>query len=223
MKITVSIVDDDDRLRTSLRRLLDRCDDCQCVSDHTTGKEAVAALPSLRPRVVLMDINLPGMDGIECVRQLKPLMPDTEFIMLTVYEDSERIFQALAAGASGYLLKQTEFGEIHDAILQVHAGGAPMSSHIARKVVAAFRPAPHHVTGQFLDLTAREREVLELLAHGLLYKEISAQLGVSYNTVNNHVRHIYEKLHVNSRTEAVAAWFASGRGRQRGQRGNESS
>jgi DNA-binding NarL/FixJ family response regulator len=210
MKITVSIVDDDDRLRQSLRRLLDRFDDCEFVSDHATGQDAVEKLPGLRPRVVLMDINLPGLDGIGCVQRLKPLMPDTEFIMLTVYEDPERIFQALAAGASGYLLKQAEFGEIHDAIVQVHQGGAPMSSHIARKVVTAFRPPPASATtGTFQNLTARESEILDLLSKGLLYKEIAEQLQVSYNTVNNHVRHIYEKLHVNTRTEAVAIYFES--------------
>jgi DNA-binding NarL/FixJ family response regulator len=209
MKITVSIVDDDDGLRVSLRRLLGRFDDCECLSDHATGQDAAAALPNLRPRVVLMDINLPGLDGIACVRQLKPLMPDTEFIMLTVYEDSERIFQALAAGASEYLLKQAEFGEIHDAIVQVHQGGAPMSSHIARKVVTAFRPQPAAAPGTFQDLTPRESEILDLLSKGLLYKEIADHLKVSYNTVNNHVRHIYEKLHVNTRTEAVAIYFES--------------
>jgi DNA-binding NarL/FixJ family response regulator len=154
-----------------------------------------------------MDINLPGLDGIGCVQRLKPLMPRTEFIMLTVYEDSERIFQALAAGASGYLLKQAEFGEIHDAILQVNQGGAPMSCHIARKVVTAFRPQPALAPGTFQDLTVRESEILDLLSKGLLYKEIAEQLKVSYNTVNNHVRHIYEKLHVNTRTEAVAVYL----------------
>lgn len=210
MKITVSIVDDDDRLRQNLRRLLERFDDCEFVSDHATGQEAVEKLPQQRPRVVLMDINLPGLDGIGCVLRLKPLMPDTEFIMLTVYEDPERIFQALAAGASGYLLKQAEFAEIHDAIVQVHQGGAPMSSHIARKVVTAFRPPPASAaTGTFQNLTARESEILDLLSKGLLYKEIAEQLQVSYNTVNNHVRHIYEKLHVNTRTEAVAIYFES--------------
>lgn len=209
MKITVSIVDDDDRLRTSLRRLLSRFADCDCISDHPSGVEAVELLPDLRPQVVLMDINLPELDGIGCVRKLKPLMPSTEFIMLTVYEDSERIFQALAAGASGYLLKQAEIGEIHEAILQVNQGGAPMSGHIARKVVTAFRPAAAALPGTFQNLTARESEILDLLSKGLLYKEIAEHLKVSYNTVNNHVRHIYEKLHVNTRTEAVAIYFES--------------
>ncbi|MCW1921354.1 response regulator transcription factor [Luteolibacter arcticus] len=209
MKITVSIVDDDDRLRLRLQRLLGRSEDCECISDHATGQDAVERLPGLRPQVVLMDINLPGLDGIGCVQRLKPQMPGTEFIMLTVYEDSERIFQALAAGASGYLLKQAEFGEIHDAILQVQQGGAPMSSHIARKVVTAFRPKSASAPGNFQDLTARESEILDLLSKGLLYKEIAEQLKVSYNTVNNHVRHIYEKLHVNTRTEAVAIYFES--------------
>ena len=217
MKITVSIVDDDDRLRQSLRRLLDRFTDCEFTSDHATGQDAVERLPRLCPRVVLMDINLPGLDGIGCVQRLKPLMPNTEFIMLTVYEDAERIFQALAAGASGYLLKQAEFGEIHDAILQVHQGGAPMSSHIARKVVTAFRPQVASVApSTFQNLTARESVILELLAKGLLYKEIADQLQVSYNTVNNHVRHIYEKLHVNTRTEAVAVYLQQPPGPGRG-------
>lgn len=211
MKIPFSIVDDDERLRLSLRRVLERFGDCLCISDHSTGQEALAALPGLRPRVVLMDINLPGLDGIGCVQRLKPVLPETEFIMLTVYEDSERIFRALAAGASGYVLKQAEIDEIHGAILQVVGGGAPMSNHIARKVVSAFQPraAPGP---SFRDLTTRESEILQLLAKGLLYKEIAEQLKVSYNTVNNHVRHIYEKLHVNTRTEAVAIYLESHRG-----------
>jgi DNA-binding NarL/FixJ family response regulator len=208
MKINVSIVDDDHRLRNSLRRIIGRFGDCNCISDHPTGQDAVTRLPGLRPQVVLMDINLPGgLDGIACVQRLKPLMPATEFIMLTVYEDTDRIYQALAAGASGYLLKQSEVGEIHDAIVQVHQGAVPMSSHIARKVLSAFRPAPATAPATFQDLTVRESEILDLLSKGLLYKEIAEHLRVSYNTVNNHVRHIYEKLHVNTRTEAVAVYL----------------
>jgi DNA-binding NarL/FixJ family response regulator len=155
-----------------------------------------------------MDINLPGMNGIECVRQLKLAHPGIEFIMLTVYEDTESVFNALAAGASGYLLKLVPRPELLEAIQRVHAGGSPMTSHIARKVVQSFRqPAP--MGAETTKLSPREQEVLEYLAKGFLYKEISRALDISYDTVHNHIRHIYEKLHVRSRTQAVTKYLDS--------------
>jgi DNA-binding NarL/FixJ family response regulator len=208
MPIKVAIVDDDDGVRTKLGHAVARFGGCACVGQFASGEEAVAGLPASAPDVVLMDINLPGMNGIECVRQLKSTHPAIEFIMLTVYEDTESVFNALAAGASGYLLKLATRQELLEAIQRVHAGGSPMTSHIARKVVQSFRhPAPMEV--ETTKLSPREQEVLELLAKGFLYKEISNSLGISYDTVHNHIRHIYEKLHVRSRTQAVTEYLHS--------------
>jgi DNA-binding NarL/FixJ family response regulator len=152
---------------------------------------------------VLFDINLPGMNGIECVRRLKPRLPHTQFVMVTVYEDANHIFDALSAGASGYMLKQTKRSELIDALKDVHAGGSPMSSQIARKVVQSFRRTESETDGTN-DLSPREREVIELLARGYLYKEIAEKLTISVPTVNTYIRRIYEKLHVRSRAQAVA-------------------
>jgi DNA-binding NarL/FixJ family response regulator len=156
---------------------------------------------------VLFDINLPGMNGIECVRKLKPRLPDTQFVMVTVYEDANHIFNALSAGASGYLLKQMRRNELLDALKDVHAGGSPMSSQIARKVVQNFyRSETQDASGETIELSGREREVLELLARGYLYKEIAEMLKISVQTVNTYIRRIYEKLHVRSRAQAVAKY-----------------
>jgi DNA-binding NarL/FixJ family response regulator len=208
MPIKVAIVDDDDGVRTKLVHAVARFGGCACVGQFASGEDALARLPACAPEVVLMDINLPGMNGIECVRQLKLAHPGIEFIMLTVYEDTESVFNALAAGASGYLLKLVPRPELLEAIQRVHAGGSPMTSHIARKVVQSFRqPAP---TGaETAKLSPREQEVLEYLAKGFLYKEISRALDISYDTVHNHIRHIYEKLHVRSRTQAVTKYLDS--------------
>ena len=208
MPIKVAIVDDDDGVRTKLGHAVARFGGCACVGQFSSGEEALAGLPAAAPDVVLMDINLPGMNGIECVRQLKPAHPAIEFIMLTVYEDTESVFNALAAGASGYLLKLATRQELLEAIQRVHAGGSPMTSHIARKVVQSFRhPAPMET--ETTKLSPREQQVLEYLAKGFLYKEISGALGISYDTVHNHIRHIYEKLHVRSRTQAVTKYLDS--------------
>ena len=150
-----------------------------------------------------MDINLPGISGIECVRRLKPLLPDTQFVMLTIYEDPEHIFNALAVGACGYLLKRVSRAELIEALQEVHAGGSPMSSNIARKIVQSFH-RPAHQPSEDMELSPREREVLELLGRGYLYKEISELLKISRPTVNTYIRRIYEKLHVRSRSQAVA-------------------
>jgi DNA-binding NarL/FixJ family response regulator len=203
MPIRVSIVEDNARFRGGLQKLIESSPDFQCASAHASGESAVAELPAAQPQVVLMDINLPEMNGVECVRRLKPLLPATQIMMLTVYENTELIFQALSAGATGYLLKQTPPADLLAAIRDVHAGGSPMTSHIARKLVQSFqRPSPGGTKDELLS--SRESEVLELLAKGYLYKEIADKLGLTYATVHTHIRHIYEKLHVRSRTEAVA-------------------
>jgi DNA-binding NarL/FixJ family response regulator len=203
MKISVSIVEDDPPVRASLARLIDSSSGCRCVSRHGSAEKALQEIPGIKPDVVLMDINLPGINGVECVRRLKPLLPATQIIMLTVYQNTENIFNALAAGATGYLLKQTPPAELLTAIQNVHAGGSPMSSHIARKIVLSFQQTPP-LSPEAQSLTPREVEVLNLLAKGFLYKEIAEKTKTTYATVHTHIRHIYEKLHVRSRTEAVA-------------------
>lgn len=204
MSISVSIVEDDTRVRESLSQLINSSPGYRCVSKHANADEALREIPRVKPSVVLMDINLANsINGVECARRLKPQLPGTQIIMLTVYQNTEHIFNALAAGATGYLLKQTPPAELLAAIRDVHGGGSPMSSHIARKIVQSFqqRPAPKDDSE---DLSPREAEVLDLLAKGYLYKEISESMKISYATVHTHIRHIYEKLHVRSRTEAVA-------------------
>lgn len=205
MPINVSIVEDNEQLRATLARMLDRANGFACLSQYPSAEAALAALPADRPDVVLMDINLPGMNGVECVRKLKEILPETQIIMLTAYEDTENIFNSLAAGAAGYLLKRSKSAEILEAIRDVRAGGSPMSTHIARKVVQSFqaRPAAAPVE-QTEELSPREQEVLDLLSQGFMYKEISDKLGISFETVRTYIRRIYEKLHVRSRTEAVA-------------------
>jgi len=203
MNIVVSIVEDDAPARGILADWIQRAPGFRCASQYGNGEAALAALPAEKPKVVLMDINLPGMSGIECVRRLKPLLPGTQFVMLTVYEDADHIFNALAAGASGYLLKRVSRGELLEALQDVHAGGSPMSSNIARKVVQSFQ-RPAFPSSEAVELSPREREVLELLARGYLYKEIAESLQISGPTVNTYIRRIYEKLHVRSRSQAVA-------------------
>lgn len=206
MIITVSIVEDQNPLRTTLAGMLNRSEGFRCASHYASAEEALKDLPVVRPNVVLMDINLPGMNGVECVRQLKPLLPQTQVMMLTVYEDTENIFNALAAGASGYMLKNTPRAELLDAIREVHRGGSPMTTHIARKVVQSFQRASVTV-GPTENLSPREQEVLDLLSRGLIYKEIAEKLGISYETVHTYIRRIYEKLQVRTRTEAVAKFL----------------
>lgn len=206
MNIRVSIVEDDAPARDILARWLRRAEGFQCVGEHATTESALVGLPREKPDVVLTDINLPGLNGIECVRRLKPLLPQTQFVMLTVYEDADHIFEALKAGASGYLLKQTPRAELLAALRQVHAGGSPMTSNIARKVVQSFQQPAATPAADAAELSAREREVLDLLARGYLYKEIADALGISLPTVNTYIRRIYEKLHVRSRAQAVARY-----------------
>jgi DNA-binding NarL/FixJ family response regulator len=210
MTITVSIVEDDERVRGTLARLIDRSPGFRCVSQHPNAEHALQELPGVKPAVVLMDINLPGMNGVECVRRLKPLLPEAQIMILTVYEDTDLIFNALASGATGYLLKRTPAAELLAAVRDVHNGGSPMTSHIARKVVQSFRrnDAPARDDAA---LSPREQEVLSHLASGYLYKEIAAALNISYDTVHTYIRRIYEKLQVHSRTEAVAKHLSQSR------------
>ena len=203
MSISVSIVEDDPGVRSTLAKLINSSPGFRCVSDHGSAESALEEIPKLKPNVVLMDINLPGLSGVECVHRLKPLLPGTQVIMLTVYQNTEHIFNALAAGATGYMLKQTPPSELLGAIKEVNAGGSPMSSHIARKIVQSFQQSTT-ASKEMETLSQREAQVLDLLAKGYLYKEIAESMEVTYATVHTHIRHIYEKLHVRSRTEAVA-------------------
>src|SRR5271169_2042667 len=208
MPISVSIVEDNDKLRSTLARVINRADGFRCASDYANAEDALKDLPLVKPDVVLMDINLPGMNGVECVRQLKQLLPQTQVMMLTVYEDTENIFNALAAGANGYMLKRTASKELLEAIREVHRGGSPMTMHIARKVVQSFQSSTA-ATSTTEDLSEREQQVLDLLSRGLIYKEIAEKLGISYETVHTYIRRIYEKLQVRTRTEAVAKFLRS--------------
>ncbi len=204
--ISVSIVEDNDKLRGTLARVLNRAEGFSCASQYGSAEDALKDLPQIRPDVVLMDINLPGMSGVECVRQLKALLPEIQVVMLTVYEDTENIFNALAVGASGYLLKRTSSKELLEAIREVRRGGSPMTMHIARKVVQSFQKSA--ASAQATEsLSEREQQVLDLLSQGLMYKEIADKLEISYETVHTYIRRIYEKLQVRTRTEAVAKFL----------------
>jgi DNA-binding NarL/FixJ family response regulator len=206
MPISVSIVEDNNQLRATLARVLNRADGFRCLSQYANAEDALKDLPRVRPDVVLMDINLPGMNGVQCVRQLKVLLPQIQVMMLTVYEDTENIFNALTAGASGYMLKRTSSKELLEAIQDVQRGGSPMTMHIARKVVQSFQHTA--ATAQPTEnLSEREQQVLDLLSQGLMYKEIAEKLAISYETVHTYIRRIYEKLQVRTRTEAVAKFL----------------
>ena len=202
MALHIAIVEDDPDYRLTLEDLIGKNPGCRCVGSFTDGADALLGIPPLLPDVVLIDIRMPKLDGIACVAQLKPTLPTCEFVMLTSFDDTDLIFGALSAGASGYLLKTADESELHAAIRQVVSGGVPMDSVVARKIIQTFRrntPEP---------LSRREDEVLAFLSKGLLYKEIASELGVSYSTVNSHVKQIYRKLHVNTRLDAVKAWEA---------------
>jgi DNA-binding NarL/FixJ family response regulator len=200
--ITVGIVEDDAIIRNSLIKLIGSNGGYCCVGACGSSEEAMARFPELKPQVVLMDIHLPQASGIVCTRRLKEMLPDTQILILTVYEDSESIFQALKAGASGYLLKRSEPEDIVRALKDVYEGGAPMSARIARKVVQSFRD-PTSEPNLAVKLTDREEQTLSMLAEGYANKEIADKMAVSLSTVRTHLRHIYDKLHVRSRTEAV--------------------
>ncbi len=201
--VRIALVEDLADVRDSWKRLIDGISDFRCVCTCATGEEALRRLPQIPVDVILMDIRLPRMSGIACTARLKPLLPHTQILILTVSADSDTVFRALEAGADGYLLKRSSPEELQAAVLDVMRGGVPMTSEIARRVIASFRRQPAK-SDAAAKLTPREEEILTLLSKGFVSKEIAATLGVSYETVRDHLRHIYEKLHVHSRGEAVA-------------------
>jgi len=208
MRIKVSIVEDSRGTRESLTELLERAPGLRCVGAHASGEKALQSIPAESPDVVLMDINLPGMSGIECVARLKERLPKLQVLMLTTYEESDLIFDSLRRGASGYLLKNIPPAELVQAVEQVHSGGAPMSMQIARKVVNHFQQIKKP-SSEVESLTKREHEILALLTKGYLYKEIADLLSISLSTVRAHLHTVYEKLHVQSRTQAVVKFLGS--------------
>jgi len=222
MAIHVIVVEDDSRLRSGLMEIINSDPECACVGAYGSGEEALEKAPPLKPQVAVMDINLPGMDGIECVRQLSERLPALQIVMLTVYQDTDNLFRALAAGAHGYLVKPARARDLLAAIRDIHRGGAPMTSALARKVVDAFRkqapvavPAANMAapgSGESGELAPREKEVLDLLAQGFSYKEIADKLNVAFATVHTYVLRIYKKLHVRSKNAAVARWLGYQRG-----------
>jgi DNA-binding NarL/FixJ family response regulator len=204
--IAVSIVEDIQDIRESLQQLIKTSDNFLCLSAYSNAEDALKDLPAVKPDIVLMDINLPGMNGIECIRRVKTACPQLQFMMFTIYEDSEQVFDALAAGASGYLLKKTPRDKILPSIQELYEGGSPMSTQIARKVVAYFQKEKKASNNE-AQLSAREIEVLELLSKGFVYKEIAVRLNIATGTVRQHIHKIYEKLHVQNRTEALNKFY----------------
>jgi RNA polymerase sigma factor (sigma-70 family) len=210
--IKVAIVEDDAGIRESLAILINGAAGIRCIGTYPNAKTALKEFPRDWPEVVLMDINLPEMSGIEAVAKIKEIHPATNVMMFTVYEDSEQIFQSLQAGASGYLIKETPPGEVLEAVADVHRGGSPMSSHVARKVVRFFqqqKPVKEPVVSEMAHLSPRENEILNFLTKGFRYKEIADELGISVLTVRSHLRRIYEKLQVRSRTEAAVKFLGN--------------
>ena len=206
MPIRVAIVEDDEEIRANLSHRIGETTSFSLSGTFPDAESALEELPEVKPDIVLMDINLPGMDGVECVRKLKPKIPRAQFIMLTVYEDNNRLFKSLVAGASGYLLKRTSPAKLTAAIKEAYSGGSPMTPQIARRVVQHFQQAPQP-TSDFGKLTPRENDVLEQLAKGFRYKEIEDNLSISAGTLHSYIRNVYEKLHVHSRTEAVVKYL----------------
>ena len=206
MQIKVAVVDDDEGIRSGFCALIKRAAGFKLVGEFANGETALKEIPQLAPDVVLMDINLPGMKGYECVRQIKASHPGVQFLMLTVYEDGDSLFNSLRAGASGYLLKRTASARLLEAIRDVFNGGAPMTPQLARRVVQFFsKPAAE--SSPLAKLTPAEREFLDQLANGYAYKEIADRMNISIDTVRSYVRTVYEKLHVHSRTEAVVKYL----------------
>jgi DNA-binding NarL/FixJ family response regulator len=206
MSITLAIVEDLDEVREGLKQFISLNPEFKVLDTYKTAEEALHSLPGIHPDIVIMDINLPGISGIECIRLVKKKTPNTQFMMFTVYENDEKVFEALKAGASGYLLKNTGLLQITESLKELYDGGSPMSSNIARKLVTVFRQQ-HTETEPMETLSKRENEVLQLLSKGLLYKEIADQLSISTGTVRQHIHKIYEKLHVQNRTEAINKAF----------------
>jgi DNA-binding NarL/FixJ family response regulator len=206
MAISVAIVEDLEEIRDALFSFIAMDNELIVAGSFGNAEDASVALPALKPNLVIMDINLPGMSGIECIQKIKPLCASTQFMMFTVYEEDEKVFEALKAGASGYILKKHGSQKIIEALKELYYGGSPMSADIARKVVSAFHAQESHTDPSY-HLTKREINILHLLGKGLLYKEIALQLGISSNTVKQHIHNIYEKLHVQNRTEALNKYF----------------
>lgn len=206
-KKTVVVVEDDARLQDYLMMILDKPDDIACLCAVSSAEEALARIPKYQPDVVLMDINLPGISGIDCIRELKGKLPRLEVVMLTAYEEEDNIFRALKEGASGYLLKSSTPDQIYNAIRDVFSGGAPFSSHIARKVAQYFR-GEREIESENEKLTPREKDVLKLLASGYIYKEVADQLDITLETVRTYVKRICQKLHVRSKVEAIIKYRA---------------
>ena len=207
MPISVAIVEDNVEICEMLTRTVERASSLRFLQSFTSGEEALEKLPALKPDVVIMDIQLPGITGVECTLQIKALVPEIQVLVFTVFGDSDLVFKALEAGASGYLLKRTPRNAIVDAVKDVWFGGAPMSGEIARKVVDSFRKPSKATDADLEQLTQREEEVLALLAKGYITKEIADQLGISFDTVRFHLKHIYQKLHVRSRSEALIKYL----------------
>jgi DNA-binding NarL/FixJ family response regulator len=210
--ITVALVEDDRKIRLGLLEFLEANPDCHCVGAFESAEEAEPQLLALKPQVIVMDINLPGMDGVSLVQRLAPRLPESQFLMLTVLSDTQAIFNALTCGAHGYLLKPIRANQFLAAIRDIYGGGAPMSSSIARQVVQLFQQHPPALPKQKseeeeIQLSAREQEVLDLISKGLLYKEIADQLSIEYRTVTTYVERIYRKLHVHSRSQAIAKYM----------------
>ncbi len=207
-KITIALVEDDSRIRWGLTAILQEEPDLECVGEFASAEEALVFLPKLRPKVVIMDVNLPGMNGIECVRRLSAQNDPPQIIMLTVRQDSEIIFDSLAAGACGYLLKPPTADQLVGAVRDVFSGGAPMTASIARRVAQSFKKE-RLKSAETESLSPREIDVLELLVKGCAYKEVASELGISYSTVQRHIESIYRKLHVHSRTHAVTKYLGA--------------
>lgn len=204
--ISVCLVEDIEEIRTAIKKIIDDSDEFVCLGAFENAEQAIEQLQATKPDIAIMDINLPGMDGIEFIRRTKSKCAETQFMMFTIYEDSDQVFDALAAGASGYLLKNTPHNKILDALKELYNGGSPMSMQIARKVVTAFQKSKQGKDGNEI-LSPREKEVLQLLGRGYLYKEISSKLNISTGTVRQHIHKIYEKLHVQNRTEALNKFY----------------
>jgi DNA-binding NarL/FixJ family response regulator len=210
LPVKICLVEDLEEVRNGMASLLSLDERFELLASFANAEKAAEELPAWQPDIIIMDINLPGMNGIDCIKKVKALCPKSQFIMFTIYEDDEKVFEALAAGASGYLLKKTPLSKITEGLMELYAGGSPMSTQIARKVIKKFQ---HGETPERVEsLSPRENEILHLLAKGLLYKEIAARLSISTDTVRQHIHHIYEKLHVQNRTEAINKAFGKNPG-----------
>lgn len=205
--ISISIVEDQKDIREGLQQIFSDSPGFLFLSAYSNAEDAIKDLPEANPDIVIMDINLPGMNGIECIKKIKPVCPQMQFMMFTIYENHEHVLEALSAGASGYLLKNTPSQKIKESVKELYEGGSPMNSHIARKLVAVFQKNNEINPQKEFNISTREKEILSLLAKGYLYKEIAAQCGISTGTVKQHIHKIYEKLHVQNRTEALNKVF----------------